>query len=94
MAHFDWCVYKVSKTKAKIDVEAEEFIVATQEGEINLEEVLDDYLVLKHEEKTASEIIEKYVEEKISETLADAPIDDPMHHSWDRYLELANHGLT
>ena len=95
MAHFDWCLYKrefAQDHKEEIE-DYEEIFIATQEGEIPIEDVIEDYLRLKAEEKTAEEMVEKYVEEKISETLTDAPLDDPMHHSWDRYFELANHGL-
>jgi len=56
-----------------------------------LEDAIDEYLRLKAEEKKAEELVEEYRKEEIEEALADAPLDDPTHHSWDRYLKLANH---
>ena len=93
MAHFDWCLYKREKEETVEIEDYEEIFISTQEGEVLIEDVIDDYLRLKAEENTAEELVEEYRKEEIEEALADAPLDDPMHHSWDRYFELANHGL-
>ena len=56
----DWCLYKRSLDDTTVEIEDyEQIFIATQEGEILIEEVIDDYLRLTNEEKQAEELVKE-----------------------------------
>ena len=90
MAHFDWCLYKREKGETVEIEDYEEIFISTQEGEILIEEVIDDYLRLTNEEKKAEELVKEYLDKETHFALTDAPLDEPDHPAWDRWLKLVN----
>ena len=87
----DWCLYKRSLDDTTVEIEDyEQIFIATQEGEILIEEVIDDYLRLTNEEKQAEELVKEYLDKETHFALTDAPLDEPDHPAWDRWLKLVN----
>ena len=83
--------YEESESVTRIHKDVDSFTLVMGEKKVNLEDVIEEWIRLKAEQKKAEELVEEYIEEEIMQTLTDAPLDDPTHHSWDRYLKLANH---
>ena len=87
----DWCLYKRSLDDTTVEIEDyEQIFIATQEGEILIEEVIDDYLRLTNEEKQAEELVKEYLDAETNLALTDAPPNQPDHPAWDRWLKLVN----